>query len=137
MLDKLPEFIANHYILSTSFIVLAGLFFANEARRGGRNLSSGELTALINGGKAVVVDIRPHKEFSTGRIAGALNIPHDKLETRMVELEKHKEHTIILVDAAGLHAGIACTALQKAGYQAVRLSGGMQTWRNDSLPVVK
>ncbi len=137
MLDKLPEFIANHYILATSFIVLLGLFFANEARRGGRNLSNGELTALVNAGKAVVVDIRPHKEFSTGRISGALNIPHDKLETRMVELEKHKEQTIIVVDATGLHAGIACTALQKAGYQAVRLSGGMQTWRNDSLPVVK
>ena len=137
MLDKLPEFISNHYILTTSFVVLLGLFFANESRRGGRNLSSRELTALVNAGTAVLVDVRPHKEYSAGHITGALNIPVDKFDSRMVELEKHKALTIVIIDANGTHAGTLCAQLQKAGFQAVRLAGGMLTWRGDNLPVVK
>ena len=137
MLDKLPEFISNHYILTTSFVVLLGLFFTNEARRGGRNLSCRELTAELNAGNAVVVDVRPHKEFSSGHITSAISMPFDKFDSRMVELDKHKDKTIIIVDANGTHAGVLCAQLQKAGFKAVRLAGGMTSWRGENLPVVK
>ncbi len=137
MLDKLPEFIANHYILTTAFVVLLGLFFANEARRSGRSLSCRELTAQLNAGTAVLVDVRAHKEYAAGHITGALNIPYDRFDTRMVELDKHKALTIVIVDDAGMHSGMLCAKLQKAGFQAMRLSGGMGSWRGDNLPVVK
>lgn len=137
MIQQLPEFISNHYVLSTAFVVLAGLFFANESRRGGRNLTCRELTAMLNSGEAVLVDVRPHKEYATGYITGAINMPFDKFDSRMVELEKHKEKTIIVVDANGTHAGVLCGKLHKAGFKATRLGGGMATWRGDNLPVVK
>lgn len=137
MFQHLPEFISNHYILVTAFVVLLGLFFANESRRGGRNLSTRELTAMLNAGDAVLVDVRPHKEYAAGHITSARNIPFDKFDSRMVELDKHKEQTIIIVDANGSHAGMLCAKLQKAGFKAVRLAGGMASWRGDNLPVVK
>lgn len=137
MVAQLIEFASNHYVLSTLFVVLLALLLANEARRGGRSLSCRELTALINGGEGQVLDVRPHKEFTAGHITGSLNIPFDKLDSRLAELDKHKAKTLIVVDAMGQHAGSVCGKLKKAGYSVTRLGGGIASWRGDNLPVVK
>ncbi len=55
----------------------------------------------------------------------------------MTELEKHKDKTIIVVCASGMHAGGACSELKKEGFIAARLSGGISGWRSENLPVVK
>lgn len=136
-LAQLTEFVSNHYILSTLFVVLLALLIANEARRGGRSLNCRELTAQINGGAAVLLDVRAHKEFSGGHITGSLNIPFDKLDSRIAELDKHKGKTLIVIDAMGQHAGSVCAKLKKVGFEATRLSGGIASWRGDNLPVVK
>ncbi|MBF7728545.1 rhodanese-like domain-containing protein [Pseudomonas sp. N040] len=137
MLAHLIEFATNHYILSGLFAAALALLIVSETRRGGRSISNRELTALVNGAQAVIVDLRAHKDFAGGHIVQALNIPFDKLAERMVELEKHKGSTIILVDAIGQHAGSAARELKKAGYDAVKLAGGISGWRGDNLPVVK
>lgn len=137
MVANLIEFASNHYILVTVFVALAVLLAITEARKGGKSLSNRELTALVNSGEGVVLDVRAKKEFDAGHIVDALNIPHDKLVSRMGELEKHKAKTVVVVDAMGQHSGTVCRDLQKAGYQAARLSGGISNWRGDNLPVVK
>ena len=137
MLAKLIEFASNHYELSLAFAVLLGLLISHELRRAGRSLTSRELTALVNSDQGVVLDVRNHKDFGTGHIVDALNIPFDKLAERMVELEKHKAKTIIVVDAMGQHAGMVARDLKKAGYTAAKLGGGIASWRGDNLPVVK
>lgn len=137
MVANLIEFASNHYILVTVFVALAVLLAITEARKGGKSLSNRELTALVNSSEGVVLDVRPKKEFDAGHIVDALNIPHDKLVSRMGELEKHKAKTVVVVDAMGQHSGTVCRDLQKAGYQAARLSGGISSWRGDNLPVVK
>ena len=137
MLAQLIEFASNHYELSLAFAVLLGLLIAHELRRAGRSLTSRELTALVNSEQGVVLDVRNHKDFSSGHIVDALNIPFDKLAERMVELEKHKAKTIIVVDAMGQHAGMVARDLKKAGYTAAKLGGGIASWRGDNLPVVK
>lgn len=137
MLAHLIEFATNHYLLSGAFIVALALLVFSESRRGARSISSRELTTLVNASQAVIVDIRAHKDFATGHIVQALNIPFEKLAERMVELEKHKSGTIIVIDAAGQHSGTACRMLKNAGFDAVKLSAGIAGWRGDNLPVVK
>lgn len=137
MVANLIEFASNHYILVTVFVALAVLLAITEARKGGKSLNNRELTTLVNSSEGVVLDVRLKKEFDTGHIVDALNIPHDKLVSRMGELEKHKAKTIVVVDAMGQHSGTVCRDLQKAGYKAARLSGGISSWRGDNLPVVK
>ena len=97
MVDHLIAFATAHYLLAGAFVILLALLIAHEMSRGGRSLSTSELTALVNKDEAVVVDIRPAKDFAAGHIVGALNIPQDKLIARLPELEKHKAKTIILV----------------------------------------
>lgn len=137
MLANLIEFATTHYVLSGSFVTLLALLAFTEARKGGQSLSSRELTALLNSEQGVVLDIRAQKDFSAGHIVGALNIPYEKLSSRMAELDKHKAKTLILVDAMGQHAGTVCRDLKKAGFTAAKLGGGIASWRGDNLPLVK
>lgn len=137
MLAHLIEFATNHYALVGTFAVLLVLLIVTELRKGGKSLSSSQLTALVNADQGMVLDVRSHKDFATGHIVDALNIPFEKLVSRMAELEKHKAKTIIVVDALGQHAGGVARDLQKAGFTAAKLGGGIATWRSDNLPVVK
>jgi len=137
MVANLITFATNHLILVAIFSVLLILLLLNEIRRGGQSLSNGQLTALVNADKGVVLDIRTSKEFAAGHIVGALNIPQDKLTCRMAELEKHKDKTLIVVDSMGQQSGTHCRELLKAGYTAAKLSGGISSWKADNLPLVK
>ena len=136
-LAKFLEFITVHYVLSGTFILLLVLLIIQQSRNAGRNISTRELTAMVNRDEAFILDIRPKKEFSTGHIVGSVNISNDQLKDKMAELEKHKDKTIIVVCASGMNAGGACAELKKAGFTAARLSGGITGWRSENLPVVK
>ncbi|MFB1010631.1 MAG: rhodanese-like domain-containing protein [Thiopseudomonas sp.] len=136
-MDRLIEFVGNHYLLSTAFVVLAIALMLYESRRAGKSLSTRELTSLVNADQAVVLDIRQAKDFSAGHIVDAINIPRDKLASRIGELDKYKDKTIVVVCDSGITAGPACTQLQQAGFTTARLSGGITGWRNDNLPTVK
>ncbi|MDV9031554.1 rhodanese-like domain-containing protein [Pseudomonas sp. RAC1] len=137
MVAHLIQFATDHFILVAIFFILLILLLLNEIRRGGQSLSNGQLTALVNADKGVVIDIRPGKEYAAGHIVGALNIPQDKIASRMTELEKHKDKTLIIVDAMGQQSGTVCRDLLKAGYTAAKLSGGVSSWKADNLPLVK
>jgi hypothetical protein len=58
MVAHLIEFATNHYILVGIFVVLLAAD-RSQMQGGGRSLSTGELTALVNKDAGVVVDIRP------------------------------------------------------------------------------
>jgi rhodanese-related sulfurtransferase len=132
------EFVGSHPILVGAFVALLAAFVLNETRRGGRTVSAQELVNLVNRDRAVVLDVRDRKEFQAGHVTSAINIPFPTLEKRMEELAPHKERTVVVVCRMGQQAGAAGTLLRRAGFQDVaRLSGGMLSWRNASLPVVK
>lgn len=137
MLDRLIEFVSNHYALSSAFVLLLAALAVTESRRSGRNVTTRELTSLVNRDEAVVLDIRQQKDFATGHIVGAVHIPSDKLKARLNELEKHKDKTIVVVCQTGMSAGPSCAELKNAGFDSVRLAGGITRWREDSLPTVK
>ena len=137
MVANLINFATNHCVLVAVFVVLSVAGLVNEIRRGGQSLINGQLTALVNADKGLVIDIRPAKEYTAGHIVGAVNIPQDKLASRMTELDKHKEKTLIVVDAMGQQSGTVCRDLLKAGYNAAKLSGGVSSWKADNRPLVK
>lgn len=137
-MEQILEFITTHWYLASIFIVLLVLFIGNEIHRGGISLSPQKLVSLINHEKAVVLDIRDKKDFSSGHIYSAINIPFVAINDRLVELEKNKQKPIVLVCKAGQHSGMAGAILRKAGFINVqRLAGGMMSWRGEKMPVVK
>jgi len=137
MLEQLFEFIGNHYLLVSTFVVLLILLMVTESKRGGQSISTHEATLLINRENAVVLDLRAQAEYNNGHIVDALNVPYTSLNDRLGELEKYKERPVILVCKMGQHSGAAAKQLMKAGFtQVTRMRGGIAEWRPANLPLV-
>ncbi len=135
-MERFLEFATNHFILVSLFIVFLGALFLVDRRRSGQSLSPQQATMRLNKDEAILVDLRDHKEYSEGHIKGAKNIPFSRLKERMSELSKDK--TIIFVDKAGQHSGMAGKMLKAEGYELIaRMTGGIAEWRNGNLPLVK
>ena len=137
MVDNLIAFATTHYLLAAALVIILALLISHEMSLGGRSLSTSELTALVNKDEAVIVDIRSAKDFATGHIFGALNIEQNKLIPPLDKMEKYKSKIIILVDVQGQHSGAQAREMLKAGFNTVKLSGGIGGWKADNLPLVK
>ncbi len=75
----------------------------------------------------ILLDVRTEKEFQTGFIPGAINIPIDDLRSRMHELDKNKK--IFIYCQAGLRGYLGHRILKQNDYKKVQnLSGGYQIW---------
>ncbi len=104
----------------------------------GREVGVAEAVQLINRKDAVIVDVREPNEFKSGRIPHARNIPVDRINERVKELEKLKTKPLLLVCQTGSRSAQACGGLLKDGFaQAVALSGGMAAWQQAGMPVEK
>jgi len=130
-------FASEQWFLLSIFLLLIYAFIWRETTKGGKSISHHMLTKMINADEAFVVDIRDAKDFSSGYIAGAYNIPFAKMKERSSELDAHKDKVIVLVDKLGQQTGAVGRDLSKQGYQINRLSGGMTEWVGEKLPVVK
>ncbi|HLT12953.1 MAG TPA: rhodanese-like domain-containing protein [Marinobacter sp.] len=137
-MDRLFEFVVNHYILVSLFVAFLLAILVLESRRGGAKISAQGAITLINRDEAIVLDIRDRKEFAEGRITGSINIPLSSLKDRANELNKHKEKQIVVADKMGQHSAMAVKQLKEAGFaDVVRLNGGIADWKASNLPLVK
>jgi rhodanese-related sulfurtransferase len=130
-------FVSEQFWLVAAFLVLLYIFIWNEKRRGGKTLSTHEVTRMINKDEALVVDIREPADYKLGHIASAINLPFNKVNERWEELLPHKEKLIVLADKMGQHAGGVGNTLRGKAFQVGRLQGGMMEWQNQNLPMVK
>ena len=89
-----------------------------------------ELTQRLHESKApVILDVRTPREYSSGHIKGALNVPYDELEHRLSEIPGDKSSEIIVYCQSGRRAGIAEKILVEKGYMNIKdLTGHWQNW---------
>jgi rhodanese-related sulfurtransferase len=135
-MEQALEFINNNWMLVSVWGAFLAAFLWDNNQRSGASISAAQATQMINKQDAAVLDIRDKKEFDTGHLANAINIPYASLTERMSELESSKEHPIVLVCKSGQSVGMAGKTLKQKGFQVFRLSGGMLEWTNQNLPVV-
>ena len=141
-MEKLPQFIINHWLLVTAFVIaLIALFILETCSKGlggGSRLTPYQVVRLINNEEAVVIDIRDFKTFEKGHITHAVNIPATTLDKSLKEFEKYKQQPLIIVCTIGKKSAYFVNKLCKRGYQKVyMLAGGMGAWINTNMPVVK
>ena len=91
------EFLVNHWVLSGLWLALATTLLAYINSKIASSLSPHQAVALVNRANGVVLDVRERKEFDKGHIVDAVNIPLAKLHERAIELEKSKDHPVIVV----------------------------------------
>jgi rhodanese-related sulfurtransferase len=73
-----------------------------------------------------LVDVRTPREFATGHIPGAINIPVDDLRSRLGELPRERE--IAAYCQVGQRGYLATRILLQSGFKAVNLAGGYKTY---------
>lgn len=130
-------FLTEQWLLVAMLALLVYVYFWREGAKAGVTLSIHQMTALINKGDAVLIDIRDAAEYKAGHIVDAINLPHNKLEKEADALAKHQGKTLVLVDKLGQHTGAAGRLLRAKGFDVARLGGGMAEWQGQNLPLVK
>ena len=86
-------------------------------------------------GLVTVLDVRPPEEYAQGHIPGALNIPLDRLESRVGEFSCDREIVAYCRGPWCVLSFEAVARLRKAGIKARRLVDGLPEWRRAGLPV--
>jgi rhodanese-related sulfurtransferase len=82
---------------------------------------------------AFLLDVREDEEWEAAHIEGARHIPLGLLPDRIGDLPKD---VVVVVCRSGARSGRATAWLNRNGYQAVNLEGGMQAWARARLPMV-
>jgi rhodanese-related sulfurtransferase len=77
-----------------------------------------------------VLDVREPWEVAEGAIAGALNIPLCDLGTRANEVPRDRK--VVVVCRSGNRSRAATDALDRAGWNAHNLKGGMGAWERSA-----
>ncbi|OOZ37171.1 rhodanese-like domain-containing protein [Solemya velesiana gill symbiont] len=136
-MQQLIEFAGNHLILVVALVVVLFLLIQNLIASSGKfSVQPSGATELINREDAVVVDVRPMNDFSSGHIINAINIPSNSLKNQLGQLEKDKDKPIIVACRSGAQSNAACKVLRKEGFEKVyNLHGGMLAWENAKLPI--
>jgi len=81
-----------------------------------------------------VLDVRTPQEFAAGHVPGAVNIPHDQVAARLMDVPKDKD--VVIYCHSGRRAALAAETLAAKGYTRLRhLDGDMQAWEAKGLPV--
>lgn len=119
------------------WLAFVGALFWDNQQRSGASVSTAEAIRMINHDNALVLDIREKKDFETGHVVDAVNIPFASLANRLGELEPHKSNPIVLVCQSGQTVGAAGKILREKGFNALRMTGGILEWTNQKLPLVK
>jgi len=94
-----------------------------------------ELIKRIKEGLVVVLDVRPEKEYASGHVPGAVNVPLNELEAYLQKMDKTQE---VVAYCRGPHCILAFDAvaqLREHGLQARRMEDGFPEWKVSGLPV--
>jgi rhodanese-related sulfurtransferase len=141
MPERLPEFLANHPLLTGALLAVIGLILYTELgrlTRKYRSLSPAEAVRVINQEGSLVLDVREDNEVASGRIAGAKHIPLGSLKKRIGDIEKYKDKPVVIYCRSGNRSATAAHQLTAAGFEdVVNLQGGIQAWQSANLPIKK
>ena len=81
-----------------------------------------------------VLDVREPEEWEAGHIEGAVHIPLADLPARIDELPADEE--LVVVCRSGSRSSRAAAWLNRNGFDALNLDGGMQAWEAAGRPMV-
>ena len=100
-------------------------------------VTADELAARIEAGKPpIVLDVRTAEEYAAGHIPGAINLPHDQLETRLGRFGFSRNDEVVVYCRSGRRAGLAENMLRNAGYKSIRdLDGHYLEWTAGNRPL--
>ena len=95
--------------------------------------SASEVAEKLRDTSIILLDVRTSKERNQSAIPGSLHIPLGNIPEKMKSLEKHKQKEIICYCRSGNRSMNAALILQKNGFQAANMKGGMIEWNSQNV----
>ena len=98
-----------------------------------------EFSALIENENIVVVDVRRADEWAEGHIPQAqynIDALQEDFSAKASEMLP-QDKTIAIYCRSGRRSKAAATQLAKQGFDVIELDGGILSWQEKELPVVK
>jgi rhodanese-related sulfurtransferase len=139
-MNRFFEYVVHHPFLVAAAAILAVLGIVIEFRhraRGSSAVAPADAVRLANSG-ALLVDVRDSQAYEAGHIIEARNLPAADLAAKAETLKKYKEKPVIVYCDNGAASGGAARTLRAGGFnKVVTLRGGLQSWRQENLPLVK
>ena len=94
-----------------------------------------QVHAWLRSGDADLFDVRRESEWKAAHIEGAEWLPLDSLNQNLPMLAKDRR--IAVHCKSGYRSAIACSVLQRAGFQnVVNVLGGIDDWQAANLPTI-
>ncbi|RUR09288.1 rhodanese-like domain-containing protein [Legionella sp. km772] len=137
-MNQFSQFVMHHWPLWVAFVILILLVFANELmsqKKKAQEISPQTAIDLINNENAVIIDLRDKEAFKNGHIIDAVNANAD--DFNQSKMDKYKEKNLILICARGQQSPMVAAKIKALGFKPRVLSGGIASWQNADLPLVK
>jgi rhodanese-related sulfurtransferase len=83
---------------------------------------------------AILVDVREDHEWVAGHAPQATHVPMSRLSEEVGRLPQ--DRTLVCVCHVGARSAAVAAALNRVGWTAINLDGGMEAWAAAGLPVV-
>jgi rhodanese-related sulfurtransferase len=80
------------------------------------------------------LDVREWYEWEAGTIEGAVHIPIRTLTQRVEEVPQ--DQPVVVICQVGQRSALAADFLNRTGYEAHNLEGGVEAWMAEGLPLV-
>ena len=132
-------------MISTAFAFNASLALAKdmtakdlvaEAKKNTVSISVSDAKAIFDKGGVTFLDCREPKEYKSGHIPGAVNIPRGLLEFKIGSKIADKNAQVIMYCKSGGRGCLACESIGKMGYKNVKnMDGGWKAWAKAGYPV--
>ena len=102
-----------------------------------RVIDRDEVRRQLAGGDAVLIEVMPEEEFRRGHIAGAVNIPLERIGATCRQRYRPDQRLILYcADLACAASGLAARKLAFFGFgDVLEYGAGKQDWRDAGLPM--
>ena len=101
-----------------------------------RTIGSVEAKAILDKGKAFLLDVRTPQEYQQARLAGAVLIPVYEIERRIGEIPRNRP--IVVYCAVGTRSNLVAGYLAEKGYREVyNMGDGIVGWFRNGYPLAR
>lgn len=124
----------SQIVLYAVFAMLLFVYIRRRIQRARmKEYSPKQVAGMLSDNSIVLLDVRSREERSQQHIKGSLHIPLNDLSERLKMLENYRLKEIICYCRSGSRSFVAATLLQKHGFLAANMKGGMVEWNNQKL----
>ena len=106
---------------------------AEEAPLTGLELDPSEVAAKAEAGEIELIDVRRDYEHEAGHIAGSRHVEMNELTAQASSIPK--DRPVVFYCRGGSRSAMAAEAFSQAGFDAHNMTGGMNAWVAQGLPL--